>query len=113
MSYSPVFSQGFIYYSSSTPNTEFDVPVGFTAVVREIDVYTEVGGIDANAAVRSSPEAPWVYFAGLDGIAINGSAQWTGRVVVPGGGSIGLGVGQLGVNDTAYCGGYLLRNVVS
>lgn len=112
-SYSPVFSQGFIYYTQSTPNTEFAVPAGFTAVVREFDVWEEAGEAVAWMGVQLSGEAPFVNVASLEPAGVNSSAQWTGRVVVPAGGNIGIAIGELGASDTAYVGGYLLRNVAA
>lgn len=112
-SYSPVFSQDFINWTGSGTPSLFDVPGGFTAVVREFDIFTQLGEVVAYLAKANGPGAEYVTFATLSAFAIYASAQWTGRVVVPGGGSIQLNTGALGDEDNAYVGGYLLRNTLT
>lgn len=109
-SYSPVFSQGFIYYTPDTPNSTFDVPTGFTAVIRDVECSCEAGGslfqiFAANAAGASAYTIQYLTVGGL-----TTSARWEGRVVVPGGGVIAVSIADLSVNPSCYVGGYLLRN---
>lgn len=112
-SYSPVFSQGFLYYTNSTPNQTFDVPLGFTAVVREVIYYCEAGGGLAVTQIATGPGAPYVTISTLTIAGIETVASWTGRAVVPGGGSIYISGESIGLEDTIYVGGYLLRNSLS
>jgi hypothetical protein len=112
-SYSPVFSQGFIYYTDSSPNTAFQVPEGFTAVVRECDVLTTAGDTWASFNVQASDIAPVVGFALLNAVGLANSQHWEGRVVCPGGGTISIYQNTLGVGANIYVGGYLLRNTLS
>jgi len=113
MGYSPVFSTGFLYYTDSTPNEHYEVPPGFTAVLRDVQVYTGGGAATLYVAVRASAAAPFCNVIALGTLGVNTSAQWTGRVVVNEGGFIDIGVSSLGASDSAYLGGYLLRNVVA
>lgn len=112
-SYSPVFSAPFILYTDGTPNNSFLVPEGFTAVVREVDVTTELGASAFVVYTADSEEAPGVAFVYLTTEGALQSQHWEGRVVVPGEGFIGLGQYTLGVGATAYVGGYLLRNTLT
>lgn len=112
-SYSPVFSAAFVIYTDGAPNTQFDVPAGFTAVVRDVEATTELGASAFSAYFGDSLIAPGVVFAYLTTEGALQSVHWEGRVVVPGGGFIGLGQYTLGVGATAYIGGYLLRNVAA
>lgn len=112
-SYSPVFSQGFIYYTEAAPNQNFDVPAGFTAVVRDISVSCEAGASVFNLVTYNGDGAPGVTEVYLEVTGALVSAHWEGRIVVPGGGTIYLGQYTLGVDGAAYVGGYLLRNSLS
>lgn len=109
-SYSPVFSTQFIVYTDETPNESFEVPEGFTAVVRDITLWVGVGGHYATVGFGNSVDAPIAWFAYLSEVTIANTAQWQGRVVVPGGGYINLDTGGLSYEDSVYVGGYLLRN---
>lgn len=112
-SYSPVFSSGLIYYTGATPNTAFEVPAGFTAVVRDVSVYSGVGEVNLSLYVQLSDADPAVYVIGLNTTGANVSAHWEGRIVVGAGGTITIDIGELGYYDGAYVGGYLLRNSLS
>lgn len=112
-SYSPVFSAGFLYYAPDSPNEHYEVPAGFTAVMRDVAVYTTVGGVALYVAVRLASSAPFVNVIALGTAGVNSSNQWTGRIVIPAGGFIDLGVSSLGADDCAYVGGYLLRNTLT
>lgn len=112
MGYSPVYSTAFVQYTDSAPNLTFDVPEGYTAIVREIDLYYEASFIAAAGYVADGPGAPLNLFVYLEGEGVLGSKQWTGRVVAPGGGVIGITTSSEGYIVSAYVGGYLLKNTV-
>lgn len=112
-SYSPVFSQGFLYYTEATPNTSFDVPDGYTAVIREFDAFAGLAAVACSFSVQLSSLAPYIAIATIYVAGIAESAQWRGRVVVPGGGIINISQATLGVDCYMYLGGYLLRNTLS
>jgi len=112
-SYSPVFSSQFISYTDAAPNTSFDVPTGFTAVVRDITAYATLAATELLVQYGNGEDAPLVSFAQLTLGGISAYAQWTGRVVVPAGGTIELDAGSLVSGLEIYVGGYLLRNTLS
>lgn len=111
--YSPVYSTQFIVYTSSTPNTLYDVPEGFTAVIRDIDAYIQGEIADLLVAIANGPGAPYCGIWYTTFLGIQGHDQWRGRVVVPGGGSIALDPFAEGLELSVYVGGYLLRNVAT
>jgi hypothetical protein len=112
-SYSPVYSQGFIYYTEEAPNTTFDVPAGFTAVVRQWSCYLEAGGVVAQISGANAPGAPYTVFDTQEAAGLVQQLQGHGHWVVPGGGSILLYSPSLGSGVSAYVGGYLLRNTLT
>lgn len=109
MSYN-VFSQAFILYTASTPNSSFIVPAGYTAVVRQISVAQDIGDWYAYVNIQDSEAAPvltiWIDTA----LAVVNYTSAEGRWVVPGGGVISLGFQTLGSVPSGYVGGYLLRD---
>lgn len=112
-SYSPVFSQPFIEYTSETPNREFLVPAGFTAVVRDVEYFTEIG--DTLAWMISGAEGAGfgTIFAAFNTLAIFASNHWEGRVVAPEGYLLTMTAEGIDDTFTGYCGGYLLRNTLT
>lgn len=112
-SYSPVFSQPFIEYIESEPNTEFAVPDGYTAVVRQISGYQDVGGWILYLYLRNSPSADAIVATQLAQVGDFNYAATEGRWVVPGGGIIQISISSLGSGPSFYVGGYLLRNTLS
>lgn len=113
MSYSPVFSQGFIYYTEAAPNNSFGVPEGFTAVLRDVQISCEAGGSLFAIYGDNGAGAPVYTILYLEVLGATQSASWEGRVVIPGGGALSLAQTTLGVGASAYVGGYLLRNTIS
>jgi hypothetical protein len=111
VAYSPVYSSPFIVYTPATPNEEFEVPAGYVADIREIDMYTSLGGGKLIVAFGDPVSGWYCNFASLYVAGVATSAQWTGHVVVPAGNIIALDVAALGVDDCAYVGGYLLTVV--
>lgn len=105
-----IYSQGFVYYVDSSPNTDFEVPAGFTAVVREFDCTVGLASSVFSLNVQQSATAPAIGIVIFHLLGELQSGQWTGRVVVNEGGFISLFQQTLGVDATAYIGGYLLRN---
>lgn len=112
-SYSPVFSAPFILYSEAAPNTEFEVPSNFTAVLRDFTCHTTAGETYADLYVSDGDGGPEVTVWTLNPTGLEVPTQWQGRVVVPGGGLIRIYQYTLGVGCTIYVGGYLLRNSLS
>jgi hypothetical protein len=112
-SYSPVFSQGFIYWSDSTPNDAFEVPAGFTAVVRDFTAVTLLGDVLIGMFVQQSASAPSIPIAYSSVLGAAQSYQWQGRVVVDAGGFVTIAGAALGYELGVYVGGYLLRNVLT
>jgi hypothetical protein len=109
-SYSPVFSQGFIYLTASTPNTSFLVPEGYTAVIRQATATTVAGAAVIYFQLQNSGIAPLITWAIATITGALENWQWQGRVVVPGGGYIQVDDNYLGTQDQVYVGGYLLRD---
>jgi hypothetical protein len=112
-SYSPVFSSQFILYTDETPNTQFAVPEGFTAVVREVDIRIADTLAGVTVGISTDAGAPTIWFTQLTVGVTYASAQWQGRVVCPSPGLIVLSEGSVGTGLTIYVGGYLLRNTLS
>jgi hypothetical protein len=112
-SYSPVFSAPFLIYTDAAPNYTFEVPTAYTAVIRDFNVFCEVGGVAASVYIQDSEDAPACTVAFLQAEGALSYEQWQGRVVVPGGGLINLYVSSIDLETSAYVGGYLLRNTLS
>jgi hypothetical protein len=114
VAYSPVYSAPFVLGNTSdgTP-PNFLVPTGFTAVIREIDLYTEAGGSKLQVGMYGAGADSVVYFAVLEAIGLNTTTQWRGHVVALADYTITPYVGGLSTNDCVYIGGYLLRNVLT
>lgn len=112
-SYSPVYSGAFIQYTPSTPNTAFDVPEGFTAVIRQISAAQDIGGWILNVFIQDSEAAPGLVIAELGQVGSVNYAAQEGRWVCPGGGIISVSLTELGSDVAIYVGGYLLRNTLT
>lgn len=105
----PAYSTQFIVYLDATPNFEYDVPTGYVAVLRDFTAYADVSASFAYVTIQDSAAAPAVKVAQLELAGVATYGQWTGRVVCPGGGIIGLTVGSLVAGLNIYVGGYLLQ----
>lgn len=112
-SYSPVYSVPFIIYTPSTPNNTFEVPDGFTAVVRDMEAALDIGEAVIQLGFQLSGIAPVCYPVILQPEGIYGYQQWQGRIVVPAGGFVEFSASSLGDSPYIYVGGYLLRNVLT
>lgn len=109
-SYSPVFSAAFIEYTAEAPNTEFEVPAGFTAVVRYASTFQEVGTYEWFLSIQSSLAAPTLTIYSNTEVGAFVTDKWEGRVVVSEGGIISVASTDYGSSLCIYVGGYLLRN---
>lgn len=112
-SYSPVFSSQFILYTDAAPNYVFDVPAGFTAVVRDFSAFTELGGLVTALNIQDSEAAPAIVCCYLGGFGAPEYQHIEGRWVVPGGGIMTLYVSSVSLATSVYVGGYLLRNTLT
>lgn len=112
-SYSPVFSAQFVVHTGGDPYSPFEVPDGFTAVIREAAGFSGAGGFVAQVRIQNSLIAPGVKPISLGATGIPAWAQWQGRIVVPEGGQISVDVASFIDDPDFYVGGYLLRNTVS
>lgn len=112
-SYSPVFSAQFILRDSTEPLPSYEVPSGFTAVIRDFSAHVAVAGDIVILKIQNTASAPPVSIAQLSPIGAPAYDQWTGRVVVPEFGFMTLEEVTVGDNAGIYVGGYLLRNVAS
>jgi len=113
VAFSPVYSVPLIIYTEATPNESFDVPSGYTIVVREIDYYCALGGGSMAASIELAGSGAPCTFAALNVSGINASGQWTGRVPLTEGGTLAIDVTHLGTGDSIYVGGYLLQNTLT
>lgn len=103
------FSTAFLYYTDSTPNTEFAVPEGFVAVLRDFTGYTTAGGAIMQVLAQGDSSAPTIAVAQIFASGAPGYEQWTGRVVLPYPGIFSLFFSAVGAGPQVYAGGYLLR----
>lgn len=112
-SYSPVFSAPFVQYSAATPNETFDVPSGFTAVVRQITCTQDIGTYIAYVFIADSVGGPGIIIDAWNSTGVNVTHHQEGRWVVPGGGVISIYFNDLGDAPYFYVGGYLLRDTLT
>lgn len=113
MSYSPVFSAQFIVHKSGDPYSAFEVPSDMTAVIRDVTAWSTAGAFWVTVTIRNSLIAPQVTAPVAQGSGVPAYGQWQGRVVVAGGGEIGISVVEFIGDPDVYVGGYLLRNTIS
>jgi len=113
MSYSPVYSAAFVEYTDASPNTQFQVPSGYTAIVRQFSVYAELAAVNVQLASQDGETGNYVVLASAILAGFPASQQLYGRWVVPEGLTIALLGGEVGTGLNVYIGGYLLTNVVS
>lgn len=106
----PVWSSPFIQYTSETPNTQYEVPAGFTAIIRQISGYQSAGGFVMYVIIQDSSAAPglFIWSGGQAGVANYVGVE--GRWVVPEGGIITAEFSELFDSPCMYVGGYLIRN---
>lgn len=112
-SYSPVFSQAFVQYTASTPNASFEVPAGFTAVVRQVSGWQDVGGYVLQLLFQDSEAAPSLTVASIEADGVANYAATEGRWALDEGGIMTIQASTLGATSSFYVGGYLLRNVLT
>ena len=112
MAYSPVYSVPFIFYTETTPNTQFDVPAGQTAVIRQFSAVQNIGGYFVALLIATGLGGPETQVINGEALGADNSYQLSGRWVVPGGGYMRVGFSTLGSSFNVYVGGYLLPNNV-
>ena len=112
-SYSPVYSAPFILSSPSAPNDAFEVPAGFTAVIRQISISAAISSGIFALNGQNSEEAPtWtIHQTTID--TLYSTQHVEGRWVVVAGGFITTYQSEIGDEFYVYVGGYLLRNVAA
>lgn len=112
-SYSNVFSQPFIFYTAETPNSEFAVPTGYTAVIRQWSCSQDIGGWIFAVLIQLSEAAPAVHVVQVGQTGFVNYEAGECRFAVPGGGIISIALSEVGASPEIYVGGYLLRNTLS
>lgn len=112
-SYNPVYSTQLIAYTDSAPNNVYEVPEGFTAIIRYASYFESSGAGYADVYIQDSPTAPGITVIALEVTGVNQLQHADLRVVVPGGGLITLFEGALGSGPQVYVGGYLLRDTLT
>lgn len=113
MTYSPVYSTPFVQYTPDTPIDSYEVPEGFTAIIRQVSVTQEAGAYSFAVYIQDSAEAPALIVSSGEGTGLYNNARDTGRWVVPAGGIITIAVSALFGSLNMYVGGYLLQNVIA
>ena len=109
MAFSPPYSSQLIVFTPLSPSDTFEVPAGMTAVIRDVTCYDPAGGSYAQVFIQDDDSAPRCMVAQAVAVGVPGYGQWTGRVVVPGGGFILLITTTVGDEPDVYVGGYLLQ----
>lgn len=104
----PVYSEQFIVYTDAAPITEFEVPTGYTAVIRQITGLVTESLTYLQVGIQDDPSAPVCYVWSWEAVGLLVSTTWEGRVVVPALGIISLNLGSLESGTSVYVGGYLL-----
>lgn len=112
-SYSPVYSVPFVYYTDTYPNTEFEVPAGYTAVVRQWSAYLEAGGVVVQIQLFNADGALATVFDTQTAEGIVQQLQGRGHWVAPAGYVIKFYSPSIGSGVAGYVGGYLLRNTLT
>ena len=105
-----VYSSQFILYTDATPNTQFIVPEGFTAVVRQYTLFTYIGAAVSQLEFQNSDEVPATTVAALSVEGAGVYVEGQGRFVLPGGGTMTIINTVEGTGAHIYVGGYLLRD---
>lgn len=106
----PVYSVPFILFTQVDQNTQFDVPPGYTAVIRQYSVWQDVGGWEFVLNIGLSSISYPVSIVGRNQTGVDTYVAGEGRWAVPGGGYIEIYVSHLGTSVAIYVGGYLLRD---
>lgn len=112
-SYSPVYSAQFIVFTHDSPNNEFAVPEGYTAVIRDVSASQDIGGYTFSVGIVNAAGAPECTVIFLSGFSEFVTQAVQRHIVVPGGGFILVHASSIGSSPSFYVGGYLLRNTLS
>lgn len=109
-SYKPVYSVQFVVYNDDAPNTDFLVPSGFTAVIREMSCYQTIGEFAFQVSIANVYGGPGVVIFRQTQAGVDNYVEKQGHWVVPGEGQIHTAVSTIAAGCSMYVGGYLLRN---
>jgi len=110
MPYPGVYSTVFIEYTDATPNTQFEVPSGYVAVVRQFSIWATLAEVNVTLVNQNPATGNYVVLAGVITAGFPAGEQQSGRWVVPPGNIIALLGGAVGTGLNAYIGGYLLAS---
>lgn len=106
----PVYSVPFVQFAPGTENESFEVPSGFTAVVRQISISVTVASGIFAVNVRDSPDAPDFAIHQTSLTDVYSTQHTEGRWVCPETGIISFYQSDVDVDVYCYIGGYLLGN---
>lgn len=106
----PVYSAQFILASDVSALPSFEVPDGYTAVIRDFTLYSSLGAAGAYLIIQNTVSAPQIVVAVIKLTGVEESGLFQGRIVVPEHGIISLETDTLGSGAEIYVGGYLLLN---
>jgi hypothetical protein len=105
-----VYSTQFIVYGDGGGTEAFEVPTGFTAVIRQMSWTVQASASLFSVNISDSEAAPEIAIDIRTISAFYETQHQEGRWVVPEGGFISLYVETIGSDAVVYIGGYLLRN---
>lgn len=106
----PVYSVPLLLYTSETPTDEFEVPDGFSVVIRQVVVYSQLGEETIFLGFYTAGASFNVGVYSKTAYGVNACDYWEGRVVVPENSTIDLIVSSFSTYSSIYVGGYLLNN---
>lgn len=106
----PVYSAPFILSSPGAPNSEFLVPVEFTAVIRQISISAAIASGIVAINGQNSEAAPTFTIHQESVATLYSTNHVEGRWVIEGGGIISVYQQIVGDEFYIYVGGYLLTN---
>lgn len=104
---SNIYSTPFLSWTTSGGVQSYTVPDGKVAVVIEADAVNFSGSGFVLLEAEPILDVGLIAIAVLELPAAYSSAQWRGRVVVPAGGSIEVGLADAPAPAGGYVGGYL------
>lgn len=110
MALPPVYSAAFIEYDSNDPNTEFYVPEGADAVIRQVSAVQNAGGWALAVFIADIVGGDELQIIAGEGEGVPASLQQEGRWFVPAGGSMRVAFTQVGFGAAVYVGGYLFES---
>jgi hypothetical protein len=106
----PVYSVPLVQSAPGAVNLSFEIPEGYTAVIRQISLSVTVATGIIAVNIQDSDEAPQIAIHQTAFTDVYASQHTEGRWVVPENGIISIYIESEGVDVYAYIGGYLLGN---